>query len=87
MWQGEGKSRKRVIAWQTKKGGMTIPSIFSPAELDPALRDLTENEIEIELELEGGQPRRIRPSGQEWTAPSTTTQKHSDNPRSKKPFL
>jgi CRISPR-associated protein (TIGR03986 family) len=82
MWQGEGKSRRRRIVWQTKKGGMTIPTLFSPAELDPALRDLTENEIEVELELEGGQPRRIRPAGKEWAVPSTTTQnKERELPR------
>jgi CRISPR-associated protein (TIGR03986 family) len=82
MWQGEGKSRRRRIVWQTKKGGMTIPSLFSPAELDPALRDLTENEIEVELELEGGQPRRIRPAGLQWAVPSTTTQnKERELPR------
>lgn len=70
IWQGEGKSRKRLLSWTNKQGAMTIPNRFPDSQLAAGLRDDQESEIEVDLELDNGQPRRIRRAGQPWQAPA-----------------
>lgn len=67
IWRGEGKDRKRLLSWQTKKGGMSIANRFPEDQLASDLRNSQQNEIEVVLELESGQPRRIRSVGKDWT--------------------
>lgn len=69
VWQGEGKDRKRTIRWTTRKGTLSKPNRIPDGQLAASLHDATEDEIEVDLELEGGQPRRIRPVGEPWTGP------------------
>src|SRR5207253_3484210 len=66
IWQGEGKNRKRLLSWKNKAGEMTLPNRFPENQLAAELRDDQESAIDVHLELENGQPRRIRPIGQAW---------------------
>ncbi len=72
VWRGQGRDRKRLVMWQTRKGGLTPPSTFPEHELASALRD-QQDDTDVELELEKGRPCRIRPVGQAWTAPPAAT--------------
>jgi CRISPR-associated protein (TIGR03986 family) len=73
MPTGEG-GRLRVC-FPTKKGGMSQPTPFESEQLHPDLaRQKPEelNDLEIDLELFQGKPRRIRPTGKAWEEPTTS---------------
>lgn len=74
VWQGEGKNRKRLLRWKNKVGEMAMPNRFSDDQLAAELRDNQAVSIDVHLELENGQPRRIRPVGAEWSSPSSLVQ-------------
>lgn len=60
------------ITYPTKKG-TSQPTLFPLDQLHPDLRAKQPaelNGIEVDLELEGGQPRRIRPVDAKWSNPS-----------------
>jgi CRISPR-associated protein (TIGR03986 family) len=64
------------ITFPTKKGGMSNPTIISLGHLHPdlAVKPVSElNGLEVDMELEGGQVRRIRPIDAAWIAPSAST--------------
>jgi CRISPR-associated protein (TIGR03986 family) len=74
VWQGEGKNRKRLLRWRNKVGEMAMPNRFSDDQLTAELRNSQEDAIDVHLELENGQPRRIRPVGAGWSAPAPPVQ-------------
>jgi hypothetical protein len=55
------------ISWETKSGRLSQPLPVAMAEVD---RDLVNwrgpGTFSVELEVEDGKPRRIRPGGKEW---------------------
>ncbi len=60
------------VTFPTKKGGMSNPTLIPKDQLHPELikKAVAElNQLDIELELEGGQPRRIRAVGATWSEP------------------
>lgn len=67
VWQGTGEKRVRRVIFPTKKG-MSIPTPFDADQLAASLRGRTEDEIEVDLELQGGKPVRIRPVGEPFVA-------------------
>lgn len=67
VWQGSGDKRVRRVIFPTKKG-MSIPTPFDPDQLAASLHGSTEDEIEVDLELQGGKPVRIRPVGEPFVA-------------------
>jgi len=80
VWQGSGDKRVRRIIFPTKKG-MSIPTPFDAEQLADSLQNRTEDEIEVDLELVGGKPVRIRPVGEEFAAvpapqPARSAQPH-----------
>ncbi|MBN9119965.1 MAG: TIGR03986 family CRISPR-associated RAMP protein [Planctomycetes bacterium] len=63
VWQGEGKKRKRVLQAPTNK----LPyQLNNPKEIVAELSASTAEAIEVDFELEKGQPVRIRPRGEPW---------------------
>lgn len=59
------------VSFPTKKGGMSKPTFIQAGQLHPDLANRPASELNgqnVDLELEGGQPRRIRPVGAEWVA-------------------
>lgn len=63
------------ITFPTKKSGMSQPTPFKSDQLHPALNAKLIEELrnlDVDLELEGGQPRRIRPVGDPWRIPTST---------------
>lgn len=67
VWQGSGNKRVRRVVFPTKKG-MSIPTPFDPEQLSASLRNRTEDEIEVDLEVVSGKPVRIRPVGEPFAA-------------------
>lgn len=70
------------VSFPTKKGGMSNPTFIQPEQLHPELANRPANELngqDVDLELEGGLPRRIRPVDTEWVAPKIQ-QAASNNP-------
>jgi CRISPR-associated protein (TIGR03986 family) len=67
VWVGTGDKRVRRIIYPTKKG-MSIPTPFDAHQLATSLQNRTEEEIEVDLELEGGKPVRIRPVGESFVS-------------------
>jgi CRISPR-associated protein (TIGR03986 family) len=67
VWQGSGDKRVRRVIFPTKKG-MSIPTPFDPEQLAVSLRKRTEDEVEVDLEVVGGKPVRIRPVGEPFAA-------------------
>ena len=65
VWSQDRK--RRLVVYPTKKGE-SPPSVFDPEQLGAALRGRQEDVIEVDLELFGGKPMRIRPAGQPWAA-------------------
>ncbi len=57
----------RRVVYPTKRG-MSQPTPFDAEQLAAALRGNAEDEIEVDLELRGGKPVRIRPVGQPFIA-------------------
>ncbi len=58
------------VTFPTKKGGMSNPTLIPKDQLHPELAKKVTvelNQLDIELELEGGQPRRIRAIGANWS--------------------
>lgn len=74
IFQGQGKDRRRRLIWQTKKDKMSIPNRFSEDQLSSDLASDPEKEIDVELELENGLPRRIRRMGKAWSPPGAPAQ-------------
>jgi CRISPR-associated protein (TIGR03986 family) len=66
VWSKDRK--RRLIVFPTKKGGDSPPSVFDLDQLAAALRNRQEDVIEVDLELVGGKPMRIRPAGEPWAA-------------------
>ncbi len=64
-----GQPPIRRLSYQNKKGDMTAPGAFQLEQLSADLAQRTEPEIEVELELAGGKPVRIRPRGGSWVDP------------------
>ncbi|MBY0523613.1 MAG: TIGR03986 family CRISPR-associated RAMP protein [Gemmataceae bacterium] len=62
VWQGMGDKRVRRVIYPTKKG-TSQPTPFDSEQLAAALRNRAEDEIEVDLEVMGGKPVRIRPVG------------------------
>lgn len=67
VWQGSGDKRVRRVIFPTKKG-MSIPTPFDLEQLAASLRNRTEDEIEVDLEVVSGKPVRIRPVGESFAA-------------------
>jgi CRISPR-associated protein (TIGR03986 family) len=80
VWQGSGDKRVRRVIFPTKKG-MSIPTPFDPEQLAASLRNRTEDEIEVDLEVVSGKPVRIRPVGEPFAA-APVPQPRSSQPRS-----
>jgi len=58
VWQGTGDKRVRRVVYPTKKG-ISQPTPFDAEQLAAALRGNAEDEVEVDLELQGGKPVRI----------------------------
>lgn len=63
VWQNTKTGRARRVVFPTKKG-MSIPTPYAPDQITASLENRTEDEIEVELEVVGGKPVRIRPVGE-----------------------
>lgn len=68
VWDRSGKQPVRKLIYQKKAGGFTQPTFFDAEQLAASLRNRTEDEIEVELEVVGGKPVRIRPVGEPFAA-------------------
>lgn len=67
--KGKESVKVRRIMFPTKKG-MSPPMPFAEHQLAPSLKDNTDEIIEVDLELDGGLPARIRPVDEDWVAPA-----------------
>lgn len=64
VWQGADKKRKRVLVAPTNK----LPyQLNNPKELSANLTSNPADAIDVDFELDKGQPVRIRPRGEQWT--------------------
>ena len=66
-WRVDGKRRLPLVTWQAKKG----PPVPVPrGQLDRDLEETSANreEVPVHLDLESGQPRRVRRVGAAWAA-------------------
>jgi len=80
VWQGTGDKRVRRVVYPTKKG-ISQPTPFDAEQLAAALRGNAEDEVEVDLELQGGKPVRIRPVGQPFAAAAARPQQPSPSER------
>jgi CRISPR-associated protein (TIGR03986 family) len=80
VWQGTGDKRVRRVVYPTKKG-ISQPTPFDAEQLAAALRGNAEDEVEVDLELQGGKPVRIRPVGQPFAAAAARPQQPSSSER------
>lgn len=69
-----GQTPIRRLSYRNKKGEFTNPGSFQADQLSADLAQRTDAEIEVELELVGGKPVRIRPKGGPWIAPNRPVQ-------------
>ncbi len=76
VWQGTGNKRVRRVVYPTKRG-MSQPTPFDAEQLAVALRGNAEDEVAVDLELQGGKPVRIRPVGQPFIAAVARPQQSS----------
>lgn len=65
----KGQAPIRRLSYRKKNGDFTSPGAFQPDQLSADLAQRTDPEIEVELEVVGGKPLRIRPQGGEWIDP------------------
>jgi CRISPR-associated protein (TIGR03986 family) len=75
VWEVVKGKKIRKVIHPKKSGGMTQPTYFDREQLAPDLRSRTEEEIEVDLELPGGKPVRIRPVDAGWVEEATPAAK------------
>lgn len=80
VWQGTGDKRVRRVIHPTRKG-VSQPTPFDAEQLAVALRNNTDDEVEVDLELQRGKPVRIRPVGQPFVAAVARPQQPSPGER------
>lgn len=88
VWQGTASNRVRRVVYPTRKG-TSPPTPFDAEQLSASLRGNTQDEVEVDLELKGGKPIRIRAAGEEFVAATARPQPpagqrrepHGDRPR------
>jgi CRISPR-associated protein (TIGR03986 family) len=80
VWQGTGDKRVRRIIYPTRKG-ISQPTPFDLEQLAASLRGRTEEESEVDLELQGGKPVRIRPVGEPFVAAAPAPRQPSQGGR------
>lgn len=84
IWQKTKTGRERRVVYPTKKG-TSQPTFFTPDQLDATLKSRTEDEIEVDLELDGGKPVRIRAAGEEWVVAVALPPRQEGGPRGGQP--
>ncbi|MCB9958318.1 MAG: TIGR03986 family CRISPR-associated RAMP protein [Rhodospirillaceae bacterium] len=79
--KGKDTIKVRRVVYPTKKG-TSLPTQYAPDQIAPALIDNQDETVEVDLELEGGKPVRIRPAGEPWAgAPAAAPRPPHDQRR------
>jgi CRISPR-associated protein (TIGR03986 family) len=68
IWQNTKSGRERRLIFPTKKGD-SQPTFVPSEQVKQSLLDSKEEVIEVDLEIEGGKPVRIRPVGEAFVDP------------------
>lgn len=83
--KGKDTIKVRRVVYPTKKG-TSLPTQYAPDQIAPALVDNQDETVEVDLELEGGKPVRIRPAGEPWAgAPAAAPRPSHDQRRGGRP--
>lgn len=90
IWQDTKRGRVRRVTFDTRKGE-SPPTPFTDDDLAESLRGDPADSVEVDLELESGQPVRIRPRGELWADPEPQSARppatsRSDGGRFRNPF-
>lgn len=75
IWQGEGKKRKRVL-----DAGKPLPYQLKADSLRSDLSNVSDDKVAVDYVLEKGQPIKIRPRGEPWMIPGSSSIQPASGP-------
>ncbi|MBL8149239.1 MAG: TIGR03986 family CRISPR-associated RAMP protein [Blastocatellia bacterium] len=78
VFQNTKNGKARRIVFPTKNG-MSQPTNIGQGQLAESLQNREEEEIEVDLELETGVPKRIRPNGEPWMTAKDVNRSQTSN--------
>ncbi|QLE40841.1 TIGR03986 family CRISPR-associated RAMP protein [Nostoc sp. C052] len=81
------QGKKLYVIFVTKKGGLSDPQEVPPGNLHPKLNAKPLEELdglEVDLDIYQGQPRRVRPVGEDWNEELPPAASPATNPKTSK---